>query len=126
MRRGTQAAIEFGAFLFELRTNAAMSMRQVGNKLGAPAATVSQVEKAQRAVKERHIPAWAIALGVEESVLREKWESLQEKYPVGPIARNRTKNAQPDELKTLMSQLTGPQRNRVIGYIEAILEENNA
>ena len=50
MRRGTPAAILFGELLHDIRIERGMTMRQVGEKLGAPAATVSQAEKGKRAV----------------------------------------------------------------------------
>lgn len=53
------------------------SMRQVGEKIGAPAATVSQIEKGQRALKEPKIAAWAAALEVGEADLRELWTFSQ-------------------------------------------------
>jgi transcriptional regulator with XRE-family HTH domain len=48
-------------------------MRAVGDRIGVPAATVSQVEKGERAVKEPKIATWAAALDVEEADLRELW-----------------------------------------------------
>jgi hypothetical protein len=59
-------------------------MRQVGDKIGAPAATVSQVEKGQRALKEPKIPAWAAALEVSGADLHELWVLSQGRIPVGP------------------------------------------
>lgn len=52
-------------------------------ELGAPPATVSQVEKGQRALKEPKIAAWAAALYVSEDDLRELWELSQGLVPVG-------------------------------------------
>jgi transcriptional regulator with XRE-family HTH domain len=49
------------------------SMRQVGDRIGVRAATVSQIEKGQRALKEPKIPAWAEALEVSEVDLHELW-----------------------------------------------------
>lgn len=48
-------------------------MRQLGERIGAPAATVSQVEKGQRALKEPKIEVWASALGIEHVDLLELW-----------------------------------------------------
>jgi transcriptional regulator with XRE-family HTH domain len=74
MRRGTPPAELFGGLLFMLRNaGTRSSMREVGDKVGAPAATVSQVEKGQRALKEPKISAWADALEVSEADLHELW-----------------------------------------------------
>ena len=59
------------------------SMRQVGEKIGAPAATVSQIEKGQRALKEPKIAAWAAALEVSEADLHELWALSQGLITVG-------------------------------------------
>lgn len=59
-------------------------MRQVGESVGAPAATVSQVEKGQRALKEPRIASWAAALQVSEADLHELWLLCQGLVPVGP------------------------------------------
>lgn len=59
------------------------SMRQVGKKIGAPTATVSQIEKGQRALKEPKIAAWAAALEVSEADLHELWALSQGLIPVG-------------------------------------------
>lgn len=57
-------------------------MRQVGQSIGAPAATVSQVEKGQRALKEPKIAPWAAALEVSEADLHELWVLCQGLVPV--------------------------------------------
>lgn len=59
-------------------------MRQVGDEIGAPPATVSQVEKGERALKEPKIAAWADALGVPGEDLRELWLLCQGQIPAGP------------------------------------------
>ena len=58
-------------------------MREVGDKIGAPAATVSQVEKGQRALKEPKIAMWAAALEVSDADLHELWFLSQGLIPVG-------------------------------------------
>lgn len=74
MRRGTPSAKLFGDLLTMLRTvGTGQSMRQVGDRIGVRAATVSQIEKGQRALKEPKIPAWAEALEVSEVDLHELW-----------------------------------------------------
>ena len=85
MRRGTPSAELFGGLLFIVRTaGAGRSMRQVGDELGAPPATVSQVEKGERALKEPKISAWAGALGVSGDDLHELWTLSQGQVPAGP------------------------------------------
>ncbi len=58
-------------------------MRQVGDAIGAPPATVSQVEKGERALKEPKIAAWADALGVSREDLHELWMLSQGQVPMG-------------------------------------------
>jgi hypothetical protein len=55
------------------------SMRQVGERIGVPAAaaTVSQIEKGERALKEPKIADWAKALKVREADLLELWQLSQ-------------------------------------------------
>lgn len=78
MRRGTPSADLFGELLTTLRlVGSGSSMRRIGERLGAPAATVSQIEKGQRALKEPRIAAWAYALEVDEDDLRELWQLSQ-------------------------------------------------
>lgn len=74
MRRGTPSAELFGGLLTMIRTaGTAESMRQVGEKIGAAAATVSQMEKGQRALKQPKIAVWSKALNVDEGDLLELW-----------------------------------------------------
>lgn len=83
MRRGTPAAKVFGSLLSLVRSvGTGHSMRQVGLSVGAPAATVSQVEKGQRALKEPKIAPWATALEVSEADLHELWVLCQGLVPV--------------------------------------------
>lgn len=78
MRKGTPSAILFGQCLFLIRTRTAKkSMRQVGSIIGTKAATVSQIEKAQRALKEPKLHIWAEALGVDEYQLTQLWWATQ-------------------------------------------------
>jgi transcriptional regulator with XRE-family HTH domain len=78
MRRGTPSAELFGGLLTMIRTaGTGASMRQFGEKIGAPAATVSQVEKGQRALKEPKIAVWSKALDIKESDLLELWRLSQ-------------------------------------------------
>lgn len=84
MRRGTPSAKLFGDLLTMLRTvGTGQSMRQVGDRIGVRAATVSQIEKGQRALKEPKIPAWAEALEVSKVDLHELWMLSQGRVQVG-------------------------------------------
>jgi transcriptional regulator with XRE-family HTH domain len=84
MRRGTPSAKLFGDLLTMLRTvGTGQSMRQVGDRIGVRAATVSQIEKGQRALKEPKIAAWAGALDVSEADLRELWMLSQGQVQLG-------------------------------------------
>lgn len=58
-------------------------MREVGERVpvSAPAATVSQIEKGERALKEPKIPQWAKALRVREIDLLELWQLSQGLVP---------------------------------------------
>jgi hypothetical protein len=58
-------------------------MREVGERVpvSAPAATVSQIEKGERALKEPKIPQWANALRVREVDLLELWQLSQGLVP---------------------------------------------
>lgn len=58
-------------------------MRLFGQKISAPAATVSQIEKGQRALKEPKIPAWSEALDIDENDLLELWWLSQGEVLVG-------------------------------------------
>src|SRR4051794_31251862 len=80
MRRGTQSSRLFGALLRMIRSvGSGDSMRQVGERIGVPAAaaTVSQIEKGERALKEPKIADWAKALKVREADLLELWQLSQ-------------------------------------------------
>lgn len=56
-------------------------MRHLGERIGAPAATVSQIEKGERALKEPRIAEWAAALEVSEADLHELWMLSQGQMP---------------------------------------------
>lgn len=84
MRRGTPSAELLGGLLAMIRmAGTAESMRQVGDKIGAPAATVSQIEKGQRALKEPKIAVWSAALGVDQADLLELWRLCQGEVLIG-------------------------------------------
>lgn len=122
MRRGTQLAIEFGAWLRDRREEAGLSMRTVGAAIEAPASTISQIEKGQRAFKnESWIAPCAMALGMRVRVFRAVWDKYNA-IPVGPVVRRRGQSLPIGGLEALISDLTGPERTRVQGYIEAIIE----
>lgn len=124
MRRGTPAAIMFGKSLLMFRKDAGLSMRQVADRMNVFPAAVSQAEKGERAVKESSIKAWADALGVREGYLTRLWHEVQaEKDP--PIIRKRSKSTTSMELEAVIASLTGPERDRVLGYVSALLENRN-
>ncbi|WP_056825521.1 helix-turn-helix domain-containing protein [Terrabacter sp. Root85] len=84
MRRGTPSAVLFGQLLAMIRqVRTGVSMREVGDRIGAPVATISQVEKGQRALKEPKIKAWSHALEVEPGDLLELWWLSQGEVLVG-------------------------------------------
>ncbi len=56
-------------------------MRPIGEKVGGTAATVSKIEKGQRALKEEKIPTWAEALEVNEHDLHQLWLLCQGRVP---------------------------------------------
>ena len=58
-------------------------MRAMGEKIGSPAATVSQIVNGQRALKEPKIASWAVALGVDKADLYELWVLCQGLVPAG-------------------------------------------
>lgn len=122
MRRGTPAAYEFGKWLEARRVDLGLSMRKVGTRIGAPASTVSQVEHGERALKEPKIPEWAKALEISEACFRHEWNAVQKRHPpIGPIVRLRGESLKAKELENHFTQLTGPERMQVLGYIDAII-----
>lgn len=123
MRLGTPSCILFGQLLFELRAKNGFTMRQVAAKVGVDAATVSNVEKGNRAVKAPKLAAWASALEVDESFLQERWWHYQKEYPDPPITKVHHKTRTKDEVLVLFGELTGPERCLVIGYIHRLFEE---
>lgn len=74
-------------------------------------------------MKEPKLAAWASALEVDEFFLRDRWLSLQQEYPDSPILRYRTRSATKNQVRDLFEELTGPERERVTGYIHRIIEE---
>lgn len=99
-----------------------MTMRQVGLVVGVPAATVSQMEKGVRAFKnESWIEPWARAIKTKPWVFRTMKEKF-DKVPVGPVVRRTSRTLTKTTLELLICELTGPERSRVQGYIDAIIE----
>lgn len=123
MRRGTPAAEEFGELVHKLRTEKDMSMRQVAIKMGVPTSTVSQVEKAQRAVKAPKLASWANALGVKESYLRGQWNLFQKNNPDPPLVRNNRKSTESKTLEDAIRSLAAPERSQVMGYIDCLIQQ---
>ena len=84
MKRGTPSAKLLGSLLWMIRSlEPAMTMQQVASRLGKPAATVSQIEKGQRALKEDKLADWAVALDLREKDVRELWVLCQGLVPAG-------------------------------------------
>lgn len=121
MRRGTPAAIKFGKLLYNIRINNNMTMGHLGRTLGVPTATISKIEKAQRALKDDKLSKWAIALEIDENYLREQWFLCQIE-PDPPIIRKRDKSINRDKLYILISTLSATNKHRVLGYVEALIE----
>lgn len=88
MRRGTPSAELFGGLLRMIRTAGTRgSMRQIGDRIKSPAATVSQVEKGQRALKRDRIEDWAAALEVDSGDLLELWLLTQGEVAVDDLRK---------------------------------------
>lgn len=121
MRRGTPAAKEFGLFLKNLRLYSGQSMRELGEKVGLPAGSVSQIEAAERALKEYRLDAWADALGVGRPYLKRVWMKTQKDNPDPPLIRGRSKSVSPLTLEKKIKGLESNERNQVLGYIDALL-----
>lgn len=123
MRRGTEAAKAFGKILYDRRIELGLTMRQVADKIGVPAATVSQVEKAQRAVKEEKLELWSEALGFDHSFLWRQWDFVQKRFPDGPIVRTgRRRAAEKTEVEDLLKELTSTERTQVFGYMQGLID----
>lgn len=102
-------------------------MRQVADGLGLYPAAVGQVEKGYRVVKEDKIPIWAEALGVDGMQLYAMWAQIESENPAPPIERTRTKSIERGKLVELIETvLTGNERERLLGYAEALIEQRNA
>lgn len=126
MRRGTPAAIEFGKWIEDVRVKKGLSMRKVGEAFGTPAATISQIERAQRALKEPKIDKLADALGISRRTLRAVWVRAQQNNPDPPLVRRRAAGITTKTLQQKLDALSARERSQVIGYIDRILEERNA
>lgn len=124
MRRGTKAAEVFGQQVREIRERKGMTMRAVAAKLpGEPAAAyVSQVEKAQRVVKEDKLEVWAYALGVSHTQLRRLWLTAERSYPAPAITRKKGKSQPKSKLLARFDELNSTERMRVLGYMDALVE----
>ena len=122
MRRGTEAAVQFGEALLFIRTNNGLRQAEVARRLGNKAnALVSQAEKGDRIVKFEALPIWAKALEVNEQYLTEIWlnaNSIEDP----PLKRNRAYSTARSDLDKLIRELNGSERDRVLGYIQALLD----
>lgn len=124
MRRNTEAARHVGGYLQKRRVEKGMTQTEVANKLGKWGAAVSQIESGERALKADKIDAYAAAYGIGVTTLRAVWKEAQVLYPIEPITRNRKSATKVLVLEQMIQQLDGYQRERVIGYIQGLLEEN--
>lgn len=121
MRRGTPAAIKFGEIVRTLRLDKKLTMQDVADILETKPARVSQIEHAQRALKEECLSEYAKALGVDESFLLTTWLQCQAE-PDPPIVRKRRKTVSPQDLNSIIAKLSSADRNRVLGYVEALID----
>jgi transcriptional regulator with XRE-family HTH domain len=122
MRRNTPSAIEFGKYLASLRKSKHITMQELGRRTNTYAATVSQFEHGDRAFPEKKIVVWSEALGVSQRSFRSKWNKCTS-IEDPPISRNRKKSVSKDKLQELIDSLVGLERTRVLGYVEAVIEE---
>ena len=121
MRRGTEAAEKMGVYLREKREEKFLSINALARQMGVPAATVSQIEKAHRALKLDKIPRYARALGIHEEELLAVWR-LHDEIPAEPITRRRTKSKTYSSVEDILKELTATERVQVFGYIEGVIE----
>lgn len=78
MRRGTPSALLFGQCMIIIREEYCReSQRAIGRRIDVPSATISQIEKGYRALKEKWIPRHAKALEVSQNDLKELWWATQ-------------------------------------------------
>lgn len=124
MRRGTEAAKHFGAYLRKRRTDKGLTIAQIAERLGTYSATVSQMELAVRSVKKEMLDDFAAAYEIGPKTLHKVWKEVQTYYPEEPIKRTRTVAVSPDTLEELISKLGSNDRQRVYGYVEALLEKD--
>lgn len=124
MRRGTEGAVQFGAYLRETRTSKGLTLKDIGDYLGVVPATASQIELGQRVLNERRLSAWAEAYGVGIRTFRSHWIKAC-MLPKPPITRARSTGISGKELEELLAKLHSTERARVQGYVEAIIEGRN-
>lgn len=78
MMRNTPSARLLGLLIMWIRwAGSGASIRAVARSAGLPAATVAQIEKGQRALKEPKLPALAMALEVDHDDFTQLWELCQ-------------------------------------------------
>jgi hypothetical protein len=87
-------------------------MRAVGERIGAAAATVSQIEKGQRALKQPKLPSWAGALELDQADLALLWQLSQGWIPIGSLGGAVFYIDEPEVV------LSDASDDRVIGSIE--------
>jgi len=90
--------------------------------MDSTAATVSQTEKGDRALKPWRLGLWAKALEIDVADLCREWDRCDD-IQAPPIMRNRTSAVESDKLYYSIRQLRSADRSRVEGYIDRILED---
>lgn len=123
MRRGTEAAKHFGAYLRRVRQQKGMTLHQIATKLETYPSVPSQIETGARVIKEPNLEKWALAYGIGVKTFRNNWKEAQKLYPSEPINRRRGTAIDQRSLEKMMIALTADERSRVRGYIEAVLDE---
>lgn len=121
MRKDTVAAQMFGKTVLDFRTRNGLSQRDVAEVLGSYPAYVSNVEHGTRIVKFNRVAQWAVALGADPAYLEHEWLKADENI-APPIIRTRKKSIEQNELLKLIKKLDATERNRVLGYIHATLD----
>lgn len=124
MRRGTPSAIAFGQYLCRVRKVENMTMTQMAKKIGCPPATISQIERGERSLKESKLAVWAAALNVDFGIFQDVWAKYEKQSEADPPIVRTRKNAIPGkDLEKLFLSLTSPEKQQVLGYIHCILDQ---
>lgn len=124
MRRNTKSAIEFGRQVRAIRLEKGLTQRELAEKINAVNTYISIIETGRRVLNLKYVPLWADALGVSKGRLLKIWQECNA-YDDSPrrIVNKRWTVIQQDDLRKLIGELSAPDRQRVLGYIDAVLEE---